>query len=101
LTGIVWQRLLSRQGFGRERAAVDDNLRFVLSTRMALILPKGWILNDPQIAGLIEEVNQDPLDLADIAKFWKGTFESPCQDGINMIFNSVYYNQTATARSYG
>ncbi|PQE18062.1 DUF1752 domain protein [Rutstroemia sp. NJR-2017a BVV2] len=38
---------------------------------MALILPKGIVVNSPQIGSTIERINTDPLDLADIAKFWK------------------------------
>jgi hypothetical protein len=29
-----------------------------------------------EIDGSIERINQEPLDLADIAKFWKGRSES-------------------------
>jgi hypothetical protein len=39
---------------------------------MALILPKGIVVNSPQIGSTIERINTEPLDLADIAKFWKG-----------------------------
>ncbi|KAM3083886.1 hypothetical protein ACMFMG_002006 [Clarireedia jacksonii] len=38
---------------------------------MSLILPKGIVVNSPQIGSTIERINTDPLDLADIAKFWK------------------------------
>ena len=41
---------------------------------MALILPKGIVINSPQIEGQIESIDAEPLDLADIAKFWKGNF---------------------------
>ena len=37
-----------------------------------MILPKGIVINSPQIEGQIESINAEPLDLADIAKFWKG-----------------------------
>lgn len=77
-----------------EGAAVD-NVHLDLSTRMSLILllPKGIVKNDEGIAGSIESINRDPLDSADIAKFWKGTsLEGPCKDGINMKCNSIYYN---------
>jgi hypothetical protein len=40
---------------------------------MALILPRGVFLNSPDIAGSIERINAEPLDLEDIAKFWKGS----------------------------
>ncbi|APA11006.1 hypothetical protein SS1G_03292 [Sclerotinia sclerotiorum 1980 UF-70] len=38
---------------------------------MALILPKGIVVNSPQIGSTIERFKNDPLDLADIARFWK------------------------------
>lgn len=41
--------------------------------KMALILPKGIVVNSPQIGSTIERIKNDPLDLADIARFWKGT----------------------------
>jgi len=40
---------------------------------MALILPKGVFVNSPDISGSIERINTEPLDLAEIAKFWKGS----------------------------
>ena len=39
-----------------------------------MILPKGIVVNSPEIEGQIERINAEPLDLADIAKFWKGNF---------------------------
>lgn len=39
---------------------------------MALILPKGIVKNSREIEGSIESINAEPLDPADIAKFWKG-----------------------------
>ena len=56
----------------RERAAVDS-LCFGTYTRMSLILPKGIVVNSAGVNGDIERINQEPLDLADIAKLWKGT----------------------------
>jgi hypothetical protein len=41
---------------------------------MSWILPKGIVRNSPGIEGSIERINTEPLDLADIAKFWKGRF---------------------------
>lgn len=38
---------------------------------MSWILPKGIVVNSPEIEGSIERINTEPLDLADIAKFWK------------------------------
>lgn len=40
---------------------------------MSWILPKGIVVNAPGLEGTIERINTEPLDLADIAKFWKGT----------------------------
>jgi hypothetical protein len=40
---------------------------------MSLILPKGIVVNSAGVNGDIERINQEPLDLADIAKLWKGT----------------------------
>jgi hypothetical protein len=44
---------------------------------MSWILPKGIVVNSPQVQGSIERINTEPLDLADIAKFWKGTASAP------------------------
>jgi hypothetical protein len=44
---------------------------------MSLILPKGFVVNSPEIEGSIERINAEPLDLAEIANFWKG----------NLIYN--------------
>jgi hypothetical protein len=41
---------------------------------MALILPKGIVVNTPEIEGEIERINAEPLDVADIAKFWRGNW---------------------------
>lgn len=38
---------------------------------MSLILPKGIVKNSDSVEASIERINQEPLDLADIAKFWK------------------------------
>jgi hypothetical protein len=43
---------------------------------MSKILPKGFVVNSPEIEGSIERIDT-PLDLADIAKFWKGTSDKP------------------------
>jgi len=59
----------------RERAAVDT-VCFGATTRMSWILPKGIVRNSEGLNGSIERINQEPLDLADIAKFWKGRSES-------------------------
>jgi hypothetical protein len=40
---------------------------------MAFILPKGIVVNSPDLNLSIERINAQPLDLEDIAKFWKGT----------------------------
>ena len=39
---------------------------------MALILPKGIVKNSALVEGQIESIDTEPLDLAEIAKFWKG-----------------------------
>jgi hypothetical protein len=50
---------------------------------MSLILPRGIIKNDSEFAGSIERINQESLDLADIAKFWKGTsWKAPVSMGL-------------------
>ncbi|KUJ09854.1 uncharacterized protein LY89DRAFT_278679 [Mollisia scopiformis] len=38
---------------------------------MALILPKGIVVNSPHVQGDIERIDAEPLDEADIAKVWK------------------------------
>lgn len=38
-----------------------------------MILPKGIVVNAPEAANSIEQIDAEPLDPADIAKFWKGT----------------------------
>jgi hypothetical protein len=40
-----------------------------------MMLPKGIVVNTPEIEGNIERIATEPLDLADIAKFWKGTVD--------------------------
>jgi hypothetical protein len=46
---------------------------------MSWILPKGIVVNSPGIEGSIERINTEPLDLADIANFWKGrAVRFPC-----------------------
>jgi len=40
---------------------------------MSMILPRGIVVNAASLNSDIERINQEPLDLADIAKFWKGT----------------------------
>ncbi len=40
--------------------------------RMALILPKGIVVNSDQINESIERIAAEPLDQAEIAEFWKG-----------------------------
>ena len=57
---------------------------------MALILPKGIVINSPQIEGQIESIDAEPLDLADIAKFWKGNFAQVTK-GNDLISSSLYY----------
>jgi hypothetical protein len=49
---------------------------------MSWLLPKGIVINSPEIEGSIERNNTEPLDLADIAKFWKGTPWAPPQGQI-------------------
>lgn len=39
---------------------------------MALILPKGIVVNTPQISGDIERIDKEPLASEELAKFWKG-----------------------------
>lgn len=36
-----------------------------------MILPKGIVVNAPEVEGSIERIDSEPLDAADIAKFWK------------------------------
>ena len=35
------------------------------------------MINSPQVEGSIERIDAEPLDLADIAKFWKGSSVGP------------------------
>jgi hypothetical protein len=49
---------------------------------MALILPKGIVVNSDQIEGNIGSIDAEPLDEADIAKVWKGSFVTPLQTGL-------------------
>lgn len=59
------------------RAAAAGGVRGGPPTTMSWILPKGIVRNSPGIEGSIERINTEPLDLADIAKFWKGRFAFP------------------------
>lgn len=40
---------------------------------MSTILPKGIVVNSPQISGDIEKIDREPLSLEEVAKLWKGT----------------------------
>lgn len=42
---------------------------------MALILPKGLVVNTSEIEGHIERINAEPLDPSEIANFWKGILD--------------------------
>lgn len=42
------------------------------ATRMSLILPKGIVVNTPEISGDIQKIDREPLAPEEIAKFWKG-----------------------------
>jgi len=44
---------------------------------MALILPKGIVVNASGLQGSIERIDTEPLDLAEIAKLWKGSPARP------------------------
>lgn len=44
---------------------------------MAMILPKGIVVNSPQVSRSIEELEKNALSNADIARFWKGTTAMP------------------------
>lgn len=36
-----------------------------------MILPKGFVINSPEINGQIEQISANPLEIEEIAKFWK------------------------------
>ena len=57
---------------------------------MALILPKGFVVNSPDIEGQIEKINAAPLNIEEIAKFWKGNFAQVTK-GNDLISSSLYY----------
>ncbi len=40
-----------------------------------MILPKGIVKNSSMVK--VSQVDTEPVDLADIAKFWNGTAETP------------------------
>ena len=44
-----------------------------VADEMALILPKGIVVNSDKINESVQKIAQEPLDTAEIAKFWKGT----------------------------
>jgi len=39
---------------------------------MAMILPKGIIVNSPQIEGQFEQLDAQPVGDADLARLWRG-----------------------------
>ena len=39
---------------------------------MSLILPNGLVVNSRESEGIVERINAEPLDFAEIAKLWKG-----------------------------
>lgn len=75
---------------------------------MSWLLPKGIVINSPEIEGSIERNNTEPLDLADIAKFWKGTaalglppaLALELRDG-SLTRPSLHHHQAAAPRSHG
>jgi hypothetical protein len=58
---------------------------------MELILPEGIFANSPGIAGAIERMNSEPLDLADIIKLWKG---KPVMSHISRSCNCLIFGQS-------
>jgi hypothetical protein len=39
---------------------------------MSSFLPKGIVVNTPEISGDIQKIDREPLAPEEIAKFWKG-----------------------------
>jgi hypothetical protein len=64
---------------------------------MSLILPKGFVVNHP---GIIEKISAAPLDLAEIANFWKGNYDHHKSTMFSSP-DSLHYYQAQTSRSYG
>jgi hypothetical protein len=48
---------------------------------MDQLLPRGFVVNSPTVNQGIQSIASEPLDPADIAKFWKGTAVMSCLRG--------------------
>ena len=69
---------------------------------MALILPKGIVVNSDKINESIEKIAAEPLDQAEIARFWKSN-PTKALVGPQLIrtLNSLYHYKAQTTGPHG
>jgi hypothetical protein len=63
--------------------------------RMSSILPKGIVVNTPEISSDIQKIDREPLAVEEIAKLWKGKRANGCSYIItlSLIKTSIYHYQ--------
>jgi len=69
---------------------------------MSSILPKGIVVNTPEISGDIQKIDREPLALEEIAKFWKGKRVNGLVPILrSLIDSSLYHHETKACRPHG
>lgn len=61
---------------------------------MALILPKGIVVNSPHISADIERIDREPLTSEEIGKLWKGSHLLQILETASLIFLRTVYTTT-------
>jgi hypothetical protein len=68
---------------------------------MSSILPKGIVVNTPEISGDIQKIDREPLALEEIAKFWKGKRANGlARISLSLIDASLYHHEEKTCRPH-
>jgi hypothetical protein len=69
---------------------------------MSSILPKGIVVNTPEISGDIQRIDREPLAIEEIAKLWKGKrANGPVRITFSLIDTSLYHDKEKASRPYG
>jgi len=69
---------------------------------MSSILPKGIVVNTPEISGDIQKIDREPLAPEEIAKFWKGKRANGLvRISRSLIDASLYHHEEKACRSHG
>lgn len=68
---------------------------------MSSILPKGIVVNTPEISGDIQKIDREPLALEEIAKLWKGKkVNGLVRITLSLIDTSLHYHKEKASRPY-